>query len=98
MQRMWTAYRQERDGVRDNGHRGGLDKFRLHGRCFAAWEFERRNGDGMTTPEEVFKRSREQCDAAARMRAVAQAMLAKAGQMIEKALAARILVTMHLAA
>lgn len=23
---------------------GGLDKFHLHIRCFAAWEFERRNG------------------------------------------------------
>jgi hypothetical protein len=52
----------------------------------------------MTTPEKVFKRCREQCDAAGRMRAVAQAMLAKAGQMIEKASAARILVAVHLAA
>jgi hypothetical protein len=25
---------------------GGLDKFHVHVRCFAAWEFERRRRDG----------------------------------------------------
>ena len=25
-----------------NGHTPGLDKFHLHRRCFAAWEFERK--------------------------------------------------------
>jgi hypothetical protein len=27
------------------GGGGDLDKFRFHGRCFAAWEFERWHGD-----------------------------------------------------
>jgi hypothetical protein len=26
----------------------GLDKFHLHIRCFAAWEFERKNVDGVS--------------------------------------------------
>jgi phytoene dehydrogenase-like protein len=27
-----------------NGEAPGLDKYHVHVRCFAAWEFERRNG------------------------------------------------------